>query len=122
MRASTSISFVRPSQPGTAGSASWSGALLPRRHIAWAQRGMKRSPVARLSPLSAATFRSDSLYPRIEQTVAVILKQEKVVAPVDVLVGMGLLAPDQLENWRRGRVPYLEQVIDCNLIRLSRLL
>lgn len=83
---------------------------------------MKRSPVARLSPLSAATFRSDPLYPRIEQTVAVILKQDKVVAPVDVLVGMGLLAPDQLENWRRGRVTYLEQVIDCNLIRLSRLL
>ena len=83
---------------------------------------MKRNPVARAFPLSVATFRGDPLYPRIEQTVAIILKQGKVIAPVDVLVGMGLLAPDQLENRRRGRVPYLEQVVDCNLTRLSRLL
>jgi hypothetical protein len=35
---------------------------------------------------------------------------------------MQLLAPDKLEDWRRGRVPYLERVVDCNLTRLSRLL
>lgn len=46
----------------------------------------------------------------------------KVVAPVDVLIDMGLLEPKQLQDWRRGRVPYLERVINCNLTRLSRLL
>jgi hypothetical protein len=35
---------------------------------------------------------------------------------------MDLLTPEHLEVWRRGRIPYLEQVIDCNLTRLSRLL
>jgi hypothetical protein len=35
---------------------------------------------------------------------------------------MGLLDPAQLEDWRFGRVPYLEKVIDCNLTRPSRLL
>jgi hypothetical protein len=54
--------------------------------------------------------------------VAKILECGKVVAPVDVLVGMGLLTPANLESWRRGRVPYLERVIDCNLTRLSRIL
>ena len=54
--------------------------------------------------------------------MAAILANGKVVAPVDVLVGMGLLAPDRLEHWRRGRIAYLEQAIDCNLERLSRLL
>ena len=44
------------------------------------------------------------------------------MAPVDVLVQMDLLDPKRLEDWRRGRVPYLEKVIDCNLTRLSRLL
>ncbi|MHB8876509.1 MAG: hypothetical protein ACYC8T_22670 [Myxococcaceae bacterium] len=44
------------------------------------------------------------------------------MAPVDVLVGMGLLAADRLEDWRFGRVPYLERVIQGNLSRLSRLL
>jgi len=54
--------------------------------------------------------------------VAAILEHGRVFAPVDVLVGMGLLRPDHLEAWRHGRVPYLEQVINCNLTRLSRLL
>ena len=51
-----------------------------------------------------------------------ILAKGKVVAPVDVLVDMGLLAPEKLEDWRRGRVHYLEAVIHCNLTRLSRIL
>jgi len=53
---------------------------------------------------------------------AAALAEGKVVAPVDVLVGMGLLAPEKLQDWRLGRVPYLERVIACNLTRLSRLL
>ncbi len=72
--------------------------------------------------LSVATFREDPLYPRITRAVEAILQHGHVVAPIDVLVGMGLLTREHLENWRRGRVPYLERVIDCNLTRLSRLL
>lgn len=72
--------------------------------------------------LRVATYREDPLYPRIARAVETILQHGKVVAPVDVLVGMGLLAPEHIEDWRRGRVLYLEQVIDCNLTRLSRLL
>jgi hypothetical protein len=69
-----------------------------------------------------ANFRADPLLPRIERAVASILLKGKVVAPVDVLVEMQLLSPDRLEDWHRGRVPYLERVISCNLSRLSRLL
>jgi hypothetical protein len=69
-----------------------------------------------------STYRDDPLYPRIERAVTSILAKSKVVAPVDVLVDMSLLAPEKLEDWRRGRVPYLEKVIHCNLTRLSRLL
>ena len=72
--------------------------------------------------VSIASFRDDPLYPRVERAVAAILATGKVVTPVDVLIGMGLLKPDDLEAWRRGRIPYLERVIGCNLTRLSRLL
>ena len=72
--------------------------------------------------LSVATYREDPLYPRVTRAVEAILQHGRVVAPIDVLVGMGLLTREQFENWRRGRVPYLERVIDCNLTRLSRLL
>lgn len=71
---------------------------------------------------TVANFQDDPLFPRIERAVAAILAKGKVVAPVDVLVAMSLLAPEKLEDWRRGRMPYLEKVTNCNLTRLSRLL
>ena len=67
-------------------------------------------------------FQNDPLFPRIERAVEAILAKGKVVAPVEVLIGMGLLTRENLEDWRRGRVPYLEKVINCNLVRLARLL
>ncbi len=76
----------------------------------------------RIPTVSVATHREDPLYPRIARAVDALLQRGKVVAPVEVLVGMGLLTAEHLEDWRRGRVPYLERVIDCNLTRLSRLL
>jgi hypothetical protein len=72
--------------------------------------------------VSVDPYRADPLYPRIERLVAAILQRDKVVAPIDVLIGMGLLTQAHIEDWRRGRVPYLEKVIDCNLTRLSRVL
>ena len=68
------------------------------------------------------TFRDDPLFPRIERATSLILAKSKVVAPVDVLIGMDLLTKEKLEDWRRGRLPYLERVISGNLSRLSRLL
>ena len=72
--------------------------------------------------LNVDMYLDDPLYSRVVHSVAAILQSGKVVAPVDVLAGMGLLTQDRLEDWRRGQVPYLEQAIDCNLTRLARLL
>ena len=68
------------------------------------------------------TFHDDPMFPRVERAVAALLVKGKVVAPVDVLIGMGLLTTERLADWRFGRVGYLESVINCNLSRLSRLL
>ena len=81
------------------------------------------SKMARRGPIvTVASFRDDPMYPRIARVVAAILTHGKIVTPIDVLVRMGLLAPERLEDWRRGRVPYLEKVVNCNLTRLSRVL
>lgn len=72
--------------------------------------------------MNLSTYRGDPLYPRIVRAVAAILENGKVVAPIDVLTGMNLLTPGCIEDWRHGRVPCLEQVIDGNLTKLSRLL
>lgn len=67
-------------------------------------------------------FQNDPLFPRIERAVASLLAQGKVVTPIDVLVSMSLIEPSDVDNWRRGQVPYLERIIKCNLTKLSRLL
>lgn len=93
-----------------------------RRRIA-ANNGAKAANRPKTKPIvSVEAFRDDPLYPKIVRAVAVILQNGKSVAPADVLVRMDLLAPERLEDWRRGRVPYLEKVINGNLTRLSRLL
>ena len=51
-----------------------------------------------------------------------ILTEKEVVTPLEVFVHMQLLTRDDLEGWRRGRIPYLERVIHCNLAKASRIL
>jgi hypothetical protein len=72
--------------------------------------------------VSLATYTKDPHYPRIVRAVNEILADSDVVAPVDVLIRMGLLLPRHLEDWWMGRVPCLERLIRCNLARLSRIL
>jgi hypothetical protein len=95
---------------------------VPADASARASGGVIHGAASRVPTVSIASFRDDPLYPRVERAVAAILAKGKVVTPVDVLIGMGLLKPDDLDAWRCGRIPYLERVIGCNLTRLSRLL
>ena len=41
------------------------------------------------------------------------------VTAIDALLGTGWLRPEKLEDWRRGRVPYLEQVTVASLPKIS---
>ena len=43
-------------------------------------------------------------------------------APVDVLMDIGVLTKAKYEDWRFGRVPYLEMVCEINLRKLSFIL
>jgi hypothetical protein len=42
-------------------------------------------------------------------------------APVDVLMGIGVLSKENYENWRFGRIPFLEKVCQANLRQSSHL-
>jgi hypothetical protein len=59
---------------------------------------------------------------RVAEAVERALKRQKFVSAVDVLTGMGLLAPVHVEQWRRGQTPCLEEAVQCNLSKLSRTL
>lgn len=47
------------------------------------------------------------------------LKKSGVAAPVQVLVDVGVLSPEDLERWRFGKVDYLERVCKVNLHKLG---
>ena len=47
------------------------------------------------------------------------LRRHRFAAPVDVLIGLGWLSNEHAEAWRRRRVPYLEQVTEASLGKLS---
>ena len=47
------------------------------------------------------------------------LAARSFVSPIDILEGIGWLQHKAVEDWRRGRTPCLEQVVQANLSKLS---
>ncbi|MGB7848130.1 MAG: hypothetical protein WBL63_21145, partial [Candidatus Acidiferrum sp.] len=56
---------------------------------------------------------------RVLQAAEAALSRQKYVSAIDVLCGMGPLAPTQVESWRKGRIDFLERVIQGNLKKIS---
>jgi len=56
---------------------------------------------------------------RVVAAAEAALAGQNHVSPVDVLLGIGWLAPAHLQDWRIGRVPYLEGAVQANLSRVS---
>ncbi len=56
---------------------------------------------------------------KIASVAASALSARQVVTPVEILIGIGWLNTARVEDWRRGRVPYLERVATANLAKLS---
>jgi len=51
-----------------------------------------------------------------------LLREKGFVAPLELFIRMDLLSPETVEDWRGGRIPYLERAIRCNLGKASRIL
>lgn len=66
------------------------------------------------------TTDADALERRVKRAAEHALADHKYVSAIDVLTGMGLLAPSNVEAWRKGRVDSLESVIQGSLEKISR--
>lgn len=62
---------------------------------------------------------STRLTQRVVRAAEAALSERQFVSAIDVLVGMGWLAPSQVDAWRQGRVDSLERVTQVNLSKLS---
>ena len=56
---------------------------------------------------------------RVIRAAGAALTDHHYVTSIDVLVGMGWLTTSQVDQWRRGRVDYLERVVNANLSKVS---
>lgn len=56
---------------------------------------------------------------RVIQAAESALYQQKYVSSIDVLIGMQILKQPDVENWQKGRIPYLERVIQGSLNKIS---
>ena len=56
---------------------------------------------------------------RVTQAAETALAGKKFVSSVDVLIGLGWLTDAHLDQWKRGRVDYLERVVNANLNKIT---
>jgi len=75
-----------------------------------------------MKKIALNNYTTDKFYPRIVKAVDAELQSRNLVTPIEVFISMGLLERRDVENWRAGRIPYLEQVVGCNLSKASRIL
>lgn len=75
-----------------------------------------------LKKITLANYQRDRYYAPIAKAVADLLREKGFVAPLEVFIRMDLLSPQSAEDWRRGRLPFLEKAIRCNLSKASRIL
>ena len=56
---------------------------------------------------------------RVVQAAEAALAHHQYVCAIDVLLGIGMLTPTGLDDWRKGRIDFLERVIQGNLRKIS---
>jgi len=59
------------------------------------------------------------LIEKVHSSVGQQCQKRGYAAPVDVLMETGVLPKQKYEQWRYGKVPYLEDACTCNLRQLS---
>ena len=59
---------------------------------------------------------------KVNEVAEELLYKKGYVAPVDVLIKMDVISVKDYEDWRFGRIPYLERVTKCGLGKLSTIM
>jgi hypothetical protein len=84
----------------------------------WARCPHCRAEHAKRVRLDPPMTRQD-LEQRVTRVAEVVLAEQQFVSAIDVLVGLGWLAPSHVDTWRQGRIETLEQVVQANLVKSS---
>jgi hypothetical protein len=63
--------------------------------------------------------RKEEIRRRVVSAAEAALAKKQYVSAIDVLTGIGLLAPAHVEDWRKGRLDFLERMIQGNPEKIS---
>lgn len=63
-----------------------------------------------------------AIHNRVKAAMSSLIYKKGFAAPADVLMEIGVLSKEDYENWRFGRVPYLEKVCQIDLSKLSTIM
>ena len=75
-----------------------------------------------MKKISQSNYKKDKLYSPVARAIAEIMKTEDAVTPVDVLMRMNRIDKKAYEDWRFGRIPYLEKICLGSLGKANRIL
>ncbi|MEB3103193.1 hypothetical protein [Ferviditalea candida] len=62
------------------------------------------------------------LQKKVRHTVHQLVWEKEYASPLDLFLKMEKISPKLVEEWRYGRVPYLERVLHGNLAQFSFIL
>ncbi len=62
---------------------------------------------------------SKELEKKVKQITSELAYKNGYVSSVDVLLKLGFITESDYQNWRFGKIPYLEKVCQANLHKLS---
>jgi len=75
-----------------------------------------------MKKITTANYKKDNYYPKVVKAMNDELIHSDFVSPIEVFQRMQLLDKINTEQWRKGRITYLEKVIMCNLSKANRIL
>ncbi len=76
-----------------------------------------------MKKITSSNYRKDKLFPGVAAAVSeMMMRSGGVVSPVEVLLRMQRISKERYEDWRFGRIPYLERAFVGSLGKASRIL
>lgn len=78
--------------------------------------------VERMIGWESVNLKDRELSGKVHSAVYHQCQRRGYAAPADVLIEIGVLSKQKYEEWRFGKIPYLEQACTCNLRQLSAII
>lgn len=59
---------------------------------------------------------------RVRSAAGAVMRRNSCLTYPELFIAMGILSPKHYADWKSGRVPFLERVVQSNLTKLARII